>query len=618
MTANTDSFNVSVLRGQRTEGVFTFADQIPIDVDAKPNAVAVADINNDGCPDILTANPLARDNATIANNVTVLLGQVDAANNCATFTRLDQKFGVGEEPVSLAIGNLNGDAFPDLVTANNTSNDVSILLGRDGGTFEAHPQSPFSVGREPNQVIIADLNADGSLDLATANGTTDNVSVLLGQGDGSFLVEQGFGVGDNPSSLTVADVNRDGNPDLITADQFSNTVSGLLGNGDGTFPAAQGFGVGELPQAVDADDLDGDNQLNLVTANAASNYVSVLFGRSQSTFVTELKAPLSAENATDAFGPRDVVIADLENGDAILDLVTANAGSEINPSTTVSVLFGQRDMDTFDATSIPLDMMRQGAVAVGDLNKDTLPDLVSASFGTDDEPANLVYVLLARGSGDYAAPSPPTIQVGTGPQDVELADLDGNGSLDVVTANASANHVSVLLGQNNGRFTPAEPRDIAVGQRPVAVAIEDLNDDGFLDLVTANTDDHNVSILLGQGDGTFTPADPPEVAVGISPSDVAVADLESMLDAGCAPGLYIITANTDSNDIAVLQIQGDADNVTVSAPQLFLAGNRPSSVKIADFNADGRPDLIAANRDSDNVSVLLQRESEDGACVFTP
>lgn len=604
VTTNFGTSDISILIGQ---GGGVFNDPVEIDLsmemEVNPRAVAVADVNGDDIPDLIIAH---------SDTVSILLGQPGGVFQ--PDQRMD--FPVGQMPVSIAVGDLNDDMIPDLVTANFGSDDVSVLLGQGNVAF-AHQQYP--VGREPRHVVIADLNADSILDLVTANSTTDNISILLGQGDGSFLVEQGFGTGDSPFSLAVADVDRDGNSDLITADLFSHTVSGLLGNGDGTFPVPQGFGVGALPQAVDAGDLDGDGQLNPVTANAGSDYVSVLFGRSQGTLVTELQAALSAEDATDAFGPRDVVIADLENGDAILDLVTANAGVDENPSTTVSVLLGQSDMDidAFAATSVPLDL-RQGAVAVGDLNGDTIPDLVTASFGTDDEPTNLVYVLLAQGGGDYRPLSTPAIQVATGPRDIELADLDGDGFLDFVTANANSNTVSVFLGQNNGLFVSAEPRDIAVGRRPVAVAVEDLNDDGFLDLVTANTGDHNVSILLGRGDGTFAPAAPPEVAAGISPNDVAVADLESMLDAGCAPGLYIITTNASSNNVAVLRVQGEAGNVTLSAPQLFLAGNRPASVKIADFNADGRPDLIIANRDSDNVSVLLQRESENGECVFTP
>ncbi|PON15573.1 hypothetical protein C2W62_23100 [Candidatus Entotheonella serta] len=419
-------------------------------------------------------------------------------------------------------------------------------------------------------------------------------------------------MGHNPSSLAVADVNLDGTLDLVTADEFSNTVSALFGEGDGAFPAAQGYGVGSRPQAVAADDLDSDGRLDLVTANASSDDVSVLLRQFKGSFVTVLNIELSDS----AFGPRDVVIADLENGDAVLDLVTANAGVEANPSTTVSTLFGVRPagfrVENFDAYS-----MRQGAVAVGDLNGDTLPDLVTASLGTEHEPANRVYVLLSQGLERYELLHAPAIQVDTGPQDVELGDFSGDGVLDLVTANANADTVSVILGRSNGNFNVGSRRNIAVGRRPVAVAIEDLNNDGRLDLVTANADDHNVSVLFGQGNGNFVPADPPEFAAGVGPSDVAVDDLAGVLGGG-APGLYVVTANANSNNVAVLKIREGVGSITLSAPQFFSVGTRPISVQVADFNADGRPDLITANEDSDNVSVLLQRDSADGECLFTP
>ncbi len=568
----------------------------------------MADVNSNGIPDLIIAN-------SNTNNVLILFDPANCRFAPSPLPCFSQVVDVGDTPLSLAVADVNHDEFLDLVTANNGSDDVSVLLRQSNGTFAPHQRSPFPVGREPRSVVAADFNADKIIDLATANGGTDNVSILLGQGDGSFLVEQGFGVGDNPSSLAVADINQDGAPDLVTANHFANTVSGLFGNGDGTFPAAQGFGVGALPRAVAVADLDRARQLNLVTANAGADHVSVLLGQGNGSFVMEQQVALSTELDTDAFGPHDVAIADLKNGDTILDLVTANAGVDENPSTTVSVLFGQGQGE-FAAESFDLKM-RQGAVAVGDLDGNHLPDLVTASIGTDDAPTNLIFVLRRRANGGFMF-VPPAIQVATGPQDVELGDFNGDGRLDLVTANANAGNVSVVLGRGDGAFIQANRRDIFVGQRPVAVAVADLNGNAIFDLVTANADDHNVSILLGQGNAAFAPADPPEVPVGISPSDVAVANLAGGLAGGCAPGLYIITANASSNNVAVLQIQREASNVTLSAPQFFVVGRRPASVKVADFNGDGRPDLITANQDSDNVLVLLQRESEDGLCVFTP
>ncbi|PON15574.1 hypothetical protein C2W62_23105 [Candidatus Entotheonella serta] len=180
VTANFSSSDVSVLIGRRADNAFTFEPEQRYDVGARPRAVTVADVNNDGNLDILTAN------SSPVNNITILIGQGDGT---FPFLRLKQDLQAGEEPIDLAVGDLNDDGFLDLVTVNNGSDDVSILLGQGDALFG--PERQFPVGRRPRQVIIADFNANDKLDVATANGGTDNVSVLLGLGDGTLLVEQG-------------------------------------------------------------------------------------------------------------------------------------------------------------------------------------------------------------------------------------------------------------------------------------------------------------------------------------------------------------------------------------------------------------------------------------------
>jgi hypothetical protein len=225
VTANPDSDNVSVLLGH---GDGTFAPQQPFAV-GDTVSVAVADLNHDGIPDLVTANT----GNNVVHDVSVLLGHGDG-----TFAP-QQPFAVGAFPVSVAVADLNGDGIPDLVTANRDSNDVSVLLGHGDGTFAA-PQR-FRVGTQPASVAVADLNGDGIPDLVTANQGSDDVSVLLGHGDGTFMAEQRFemGVGAQPASVAVADMNGDSIPDLVTADAGFSAVTVLLGRGDGTFGKLQ-------------------------------------------------------------------------------------------------------------------------------------------------------------------------------------------------------------------------------------------------------------------------------------------------------------------------------------------------------------------------------------------
>src|SRR5262249_19116629 len=162
----------------------------------------------------------------------------------------------------IAEADVNGDGLRDLVTANKSTNDVSVLLGVSDGRFQA-PQH-FMVGRAPAAVAIADLNGDGRDDLIIANEGSNTVSVLIGNGDGTFHKQQQFVVGINPSSVAAADFNRDGILDLVVANQGdigSSTpadVSVLLGKGDSAFQPEQRFAAGDRPLSVAVGDLNAD------------------------------------------------------------------------------------------------------------------------------------------------------------------------------------------------------------------------------------------------------------------------------------------------------------------------------------------------------------------------
>jgi hypothetical protein len=126
-------------------------------------------------------------------------------------------FAVGNAPFSVAVADLDDDTLPDLVTANADSDDVSVLLGNGDGTFQPAPSSPFAVGDDPLSVAVADLDGDTIPDLVTANLASDDVSVLLGNGDGTFQAATSFAVGTSPGSVAVADLDGDTLPDLVTA-----------------------------------------------------------------------------------------------------------------------------------------------------------------------------------------------------------------------------------------------------------------------------------------------------------------------------------------------------------------------------------------------------------------
>src|SRR5439155_1077953 len=190
-------------------------------------------------------------------------------------------FTAGRSPFSVAVGDFNGDGRLDLVTANISSNDVSVLLGNGDGSFQ--PARNFATGgTQPVSVVVGDFNGDGVLDLAVVNSSSNTVSVLLGNGDGTFQAPLTVAAGTNPVSVAVGDFNGDGAVDLAVTNvglDFNNEVGDVavrLGNRNGTFQAAWNFGAGVGASSVAVSDFNGDGKPDLAVGNTASRTVSVL------------------------------------------------------------------------------------------------------------------------------------------------------------------------------------------------------------------------------------------------------------------------------------------------------------------------------------------------------
>ena len=338
---------------------------------------------------------------------------------------------VAGRPVAIACADFNHDGKVDLVTANQVSNSVSVLLGLGGGAF----QSPtnFSVGTTPVFVAIGDFNTNGHWDIVTANYNGASVSVLSGNGDGTFGAATNRSAGDRPSSIAIGDFNRDHNPDLAVVNAVASTARILLGNGNGTFVNGTTLpvGSGSLDSIV-TDDLNGDGKLDLVTASASSGDVSVLLGNGDGTFGT-----VSNYLATGSFAGggnlQSAACGDFDN-DSILDLVTAN---KLDGSSTLLKGRGDGSFLTV-ATNRVYDSVR--FVAVGDFNVDGALDFVAANTSTT------LALRLGNGNGTFVTDF--YSYVGRSQEHVAVADVNGDGLLDLLTLNGAANSVSVLLNQS--------------------------------------------------------------------------------------------------------------------------------------------------------------------------
>jgi hypothetical protein len=387
-------------------------------------------------------------------------------------------------PLGLAIGDLNGDGRLDFATAHPDGSELSLFLGDGRGGF-----LPEIVAGDvtPKLVVTVDLNGDGVLDLVLSDFSSGTVVTMLGNGDGTFQRMQVSSLGDRAGpagQVAAGDLNGDGRTDLVVASGAFGQVSVLLGNGDGTFRRGRGWVLpGGSPSMV-VDDVNGDGRPDLVAAGAAANVVVVSFGSGDGSFQTTVWLTAGAD-------PESVLATDL-NGDGRPDLAVANTG----PGTATVFLGGG---GTFGAArAFPVGAGAR-ALSAADLNGDGRPDLACAvASGTAGSDA--VGLLLGNGDGTFQSAAP--VPVAGVLNDLALADANGDGKIDLLTAISSAGSgVGVLLGNGDGTFGAIQGTNI--GAVPTSIAAGDLNGDGVLDMAVVSDPTPTrsagfVTILLGR------------------------------------------------------------------------------------------------------------------------
>ncbi len=323
-------------------------------------------------------------------------------------------FGVGASPAFITAADLNGDGRLDLVVADDNSSAVSVLLGNGDGTFQPHQE--YTVSGIPGYVIVADFDRNGILDLAVSAGGF--VSILVGNGDGTFQAHQDFGLGDIGASLMAGDLNGDGKLDLVATGGTSDAAV-LIGNGDGTFQGEVDYLVTNSPRAlaVAIGDFNNDGKLDLaVTGFISGTYV--LLGNGDGTFQSSLSVSADSSVA--------IIVGDF-NGDRKLDLALYAA----------DVLLGNGD-GTFQPglnSSGPLGGS-YGFVAA-DLNGDGKLDIAVTN--------NAQTISTYLGNGDGTFQKPGFFPAGSVPGGMAAGDFDGDGKIDLAVVNQSTNDsVSVL------------------------------------------------------------------------------------------------------------------------------------------------------------------------------
>jgi gliding motility-associated-like protein len=643
--ANKDSRTVSVFRNISSNGTIqsgAFMDKVDFLTGESPQKVAISDIDGDGKADLIIAN-------TNDNSISVLHNNsLSGAINANSFSgKID--FVTGTLPVSVAVGDLDGDGKPDLAVANSSNNTVSVLkntstIGEISATSFAE-KVDFATSTLPSSVSIGDLNGDGKPDLAITNTTSNTISVLRNASATglitatSFSDKTDFQTGDKPAQLAIVDLDGDGQSDLISTNTNSSTISVIINRL--LPPAITSFSPTSGPIGTTVT-LTGANFNSALTNNI------VFFGATKATVTAATKTsltvtvPISATyqnisvtdlasrltgyaaqpfNATYQNGiistlpkqdftagtkPYEVAVGDLD-GDGKPDVVVSNQNSN-----SISIYRNTSASGSITATSFapkvdyPSSLQPQG-LAIGDMNGDGKPEIIVANYGSNTVSVRLNNSVL----GSITSGSFPVIDLpaGIGPTDVAIGDLDGDGKPDIAVTNTNNNTVSLYRNKLviNG-FAPsffASKIDFVTGINPRSVAIGDLDGDGKPELAIANRGSNTVSVYrntaVQDAITTTSFANKVDCATGGAAYDVVMADF----DGDGKPDLAL--ANSGSNTVSILQNQSVAGTITAAsfASKVDIAtGTEPRTLAVGDLDGDGKPDITVTNYTANTVSVL--------------
>jgi hypothetical protein len=644
---NLNSNTVSVLRNTSASGgTVSFAAKQDFTTGSFPYSVAIGDLDGDGKPDLAVANYFS-DNVSVLRNTSTSIGTVSFA--------VKQDFTTDTSPRIVAIGDLDGDGKPDLAVANAGSNSVSVLRNTSTsggiGTGSFAVKQDFTTGTGPVSVAIGDLDGDGQPDLAVANYSSNSVSVLRntstsgGIGTVSFAAKQDFATGTDPFSVAIGDLDGDGKPDLAVANGGSNNVSVLRNAANNADLSALALSVGSLSPsfaaattAYTADVGNTTNSINvtptpadanatvtvndqIVTSGAASANINLNVGQNTLTIlVTAENGSTKTYSITVTRYEEPPVISSFtplsaKPGDAV---TITGTGFNTTPANNIVFFGATRAVVTVASANSLTVIVPSGATYAPITALNTGTDLASfsgANFTPIFSPAKTAIT-----PSDFLPKQDFTTGSSSRPYSVAIGDLDGDGKPDLTVANESSNTVSVYYNTSSngsiGVVSFAAKQDFTTGSRPYSVAIGDLDGDGKPDLAVTNSGSNTVSVLRNTstsgsiGIGSFA-AKQDFTTTGTNSRIVAIGDL----DGDGKPDLAV--TNSGSNTVSVLRNTSTSiGTVSFTAKQDFATGTDPYSVAIGDLNGDGKPDLAVANLNSDNVSVLRNTSTSIGTVSF--
>ena len=623
------------------DGSFQLGAAISLGFGAYPVAIVAGDFTNNGILDLATADS----NGGGTDDYSVCMGNGDGTFQPATSYTLG---GSGGYSAAITTGDFTGNGRTDLVIGRTSPDSVQMVLNNGDGTFASPSALDLS---SPATPLVADVSGDGTDDVLVVDGFGDILDRrgIAGQPNTFELpavINPGF-----PSRGIAWVPNTLAGPLLASVDAQDDAVS-LYAYRNGNFVRVGSLTTGRLPEQIVAADLTGDGYDDLVVRNAGDGSLSVFFNNGQGSPWTRFTTFQNSWTLSVGLGVSDVEAIDT-SGDGHLDLVVAN-----QVTGQVSVLFNQGDgsfaalvsyragsgLSEIDPGGTPevTSLEATAGVAGGPLTPGGPTDLV-----TIDPGSNTLDVLAGLGGGSFA--NPVAIQTQSPAQVFRMGDFTGNGIDDLAVLTAYG--LSIYLGNGKGGFLP--PSELNVGFEPSGLTVADVNHDGSLDLLVGNSNG-DVVVLAGRGDGTFQAAvrasEPPveltadltgngtkeiitsdqrydQVLVDDGAGTTVLADAEvGLVDPGAVTladlngdGIPdLIVANSGSNNVLIYPGLGDGKfGLAINDGNGYFAGINPVGITVADLTGD-LPDLVVADDESNTVTILINSSASTGGISFRP